>query len=69
MLLVKAMPANTGIMYVGRHSDGTISATTGYPLSAGDQVPFENVDNLAQIMVDASVSGEIVAWLRISTVR
>lgn len=62
-VLVKALSTNTGIMYVGNAGDGTVASTTGYPLSAGDQLIFEYVDDLSKIMVDASVNGEKVAWL------
>ena len=68
-LYIKALPANTGIMYVGMHSDGTVSSSTGYPLSAGEQVLLENVSNLGSVMVDLTVNGEGVSWLRMSAVR
>ena len=68
-LYVKALPANTGVMYVGRHSDGSIASSTGYPLKANEYVLFENVGTLSDIMVDATVNGEGVAWLRMSAVR
>ena len=64
-LMVKALPANTGVMYVGQDS-GAVSSSTGMPLSAGDAVIFENVGNLAEIWVDATVNGEGVAWLLLS---
>jgi hypothetical protein len=60
---VKALPANTGVMYVGWTTPGVVSATTGFPLSAGQTIIFDHVSDLGFIMVDASVSGESVAWL------
>jgi hypothetical protein len=61
-VMVKALPANIGIMYVGQ-VDGDVDNSNGMPLSAGDALIFANVDNLNQIWVDASVNGEKVAWL------
>jgi hypothetical protein len=46
-------------MYVG---SSTVSSTTGYPLSAGQEVYLE-VLNLESIFVDASVGNEKVAWI------
>jgi len=61
-VMVKALPANGGVMYVGQVS-GAVSSATGMPLSAGDALIFSNVGNLAEIWVDATVNGEGVAWL------
>jgi hypothetical protein len=58
-ILIKALTSNTGIMYVG---SSTVSSTTGYPLSAGQEVYLE-VLNLESIFVDASVGNEKVAWI------
>jgi hypothetical protein len=62
-LMVKALPANTGVMYIGNNGSGAVGASTGMPLAAGDAVVFDLVGNLSSLMVDASVSGEGVAWL------
>ena len=62
--LIKALPANTGVMYVGNDGAEAVSSTTGYPLSAGEYVLLE-MNNLNQMFVDASVSGEKVAWIQI----
>jgi len=62
-VFVKALPANTGIMYVGNNGSNAISSSTGYPLDAGEQVFFQVAD-LDEIWVDASVSGEKVAWAK-----
>lgn len=61
-VLVKAITANTGIMYVGDDGNSDVSSTTGYPLAAGDQVILD-VRNLNQVWVDASQNGEKVAWI------
>lgn len=60
-VMVKALPGNTGIMYVG-NVNGGVSSSTGIPLSAGEAMIFAFVGNLAEIWVDASVNGEGVAW-------
>lgn len=64
-VVIKALTANTGIMYIGNNGDNTVASTTGYPLSGGDYVVLE-VLNLNNIYVDASVNGEKVAWIVLS---
>lgn len=64
-VIIKALAANTGIMYVGNAGDNTVSSSTGYPLSKDDYVVLE-VLNLNGIYVDASVNGEKVAWIVLS---
>lgn len=61
-LMVKALPGNTDLMYVGNVA-GDVSSTNGMPLAAGDVVVFDLVGNLANIMLDSAVDGEGVAWL------
>ena len=63
-VMIKALPANTGIMYVG-NVNGAVSSTLGMPLSAGDAMIYDFVGNLNSIWVDASVSGEKVAWAQL----
>jgi hypothetical protein len=38
-VVIKALAANAGKVYIGH--DNTVSATTGYELSAGQDVPLE----------------------------
>jgi hypothetical protein len=61
-LMVKALPTNTGLMYVGQ-VEGDVDSANGLPLAASEAVIFSFVGNLNQIWVDASVNGEKVAWL------
>ncbi len=56
---VKAKHANTGMIYVGANP---VTSTTGFELAAGEQV-FVETANLANVYVDAAVSGEGVSWL------
>lgn len=64
-VMVKALPGNGGVMYVGQAA-GAVSSSTGMPLSPGDALIFENVGDLSEIWVDATVNGEGVAWLLLS---
>ena len=65
-LMVKALPTNTGIVYVGKSSGG-VSSSTGMPLDAGEVVIFEFVGQLGAIWLDSAVNGEGVAWLALSS--
>jgi hypothetical protein len=58
---IKALVANTGIIYVG---DGAVAAANGYALSAGDTISLD-IANLATINLDSSVSGEGVTFVAI----
>ena len=62
-LLVKALTTNTGLVYVGNDGAGDVTSANGYPLAAGDQVIFELVNNLSDIILDSAVNGEGAAWL------
>jgi hypothetical protein len=61
-LMVKALPGNTDLVYVGNVAGG-VSSVLGMPLAAGEVVIFSQVGNLGAIMVDSAVNGEGVAWL------
>lgn len=60
---IKALSTNTGKMYIGNAGDNTVSSSTGYSLSAGDQIIMAYLGDLADVMVDSSVDGEKVCWL------
>lgn len=62
-LMVKALTANTGLVYVGNDGAGDVASGNGLPLLAGDVVVFEWVGNLGSLWVDAAVNGEGVAWI------
>ena len=61
-VVIKALTANTGIMYVGNNGSNAVASTTGYPLSASEYVVLE-IKNLNNVYVDATVNGEGVAWI------
>ena len=60
--MVKALPANTGIIYVGE-VNGDVDANNSMHLSPGDPIVFNGVADLYDIWLDASVSGEKAAWI------
>ena len=62
-LMVKALPANTGTIYIGNDGASDVSSANGLPLAAGEVAIFDLVSNLSAIYVDSSVNGEGVAWL------
>ena len=61
-LMVKALTANTGLVYLG-NVNGTVSSANGMPLAAGEVVVLESVGSLADVWLDSAVNGEGVAWL------
>ena len=65
-LMIKALEANTGYVYLGNDGAGDVTSSNGLELSAGDLVVFDHVGNLASVIVDVSVNGEGVAWLMLN---
>ncbi len=64
-VMIKALAANTGLMYIGQVA-GDVDSTNGMQLAAGEVAIFANAGNLAEIWVDSAVDGEGVAWLLLS---
>lgn len=63
-VMVKALPANTGSVYLGLDDDATVTATTGLVLAPGDAVVFERIGgSLSVLSLDAAVNGEGVSWM------
>jgi hypothetical protein len=60
---IRAKAANTGLVFVGNDGAGAVASTSGYSLSAGDQVYIE-VPNLAMLWFDSAVNGEGFCWLK-----
>lgn len=56
---VKAKSDNTGNIYVGANP---VTSSTGFILAAGEQV-FIETDDLANVYIDAAVSGEGVSYI------
>ena len=57
---VRAMSANTGVVYVGK--DNTVTASTGYYLAAGDSV-FVSINDLTKVFLIASAAAQGVCFL------
>lgn len=58
---IKAKMTNGGFIYVG-FTGMTAGASQGFELGSGDQI-FVEVDNLASVLIDSSVSGEGVTFI------
>jgi len=65
-VMIKALPTNTGNVYIGNASDGTVGSSSGLVLGPGDACIFEWVAHLSAIMVDSAVNGEGVSWIQLS---
>ncbi len=64
-VMVKALPGNTGTVYVGNDGAGDVSSSNGLALAAGDAIVFAYLGNLGALWVDAAVNGEGVSWIAI----
>jgi hypothetical protein len=62
-LMVRALSANTGLVYIGNDGAGDVSSASGMQLEPGEGVVFDLVSSLANLRINAAVSGEGVAWL------
>jgi len=58
-VVIRAKLTNTGLIYVG---DSGVTSSNGYILDRGSAVTV-GVDNLADVSIDSSVSGEGVSYL------
>ena len=58
-LVIKALPANTGVICIG--ADNTVSSTTGFPLSASESIAIPVTDP-SLVWVIASADNQGVAW-------
>lgn len=56
---VKALASNSGLVFVGPEG---VASTTGFQLSAGEQV-FIEVGNLATVWLDVATNGEGVTYV------
>jgi hypothetical protein len=65
-LMVKALNANTGLVFIGNAGGGVVASNSGMELAAGDVVIFDWVASLSTIIVDSAVNGEGVAWLALN---
>ena len=58
-VVIKALAANTGTIYVGNSS---VSSSVGFTLAAGESVTIAT-SNLANVWLDASANSQGVSWL------
>lgn len=64
-LAVMALHDNTGLIFLGNSGDGTVDEATGLELAAGEVIVIPWVGSLASLQLDAAVSGEGAAWMRL----
>jgi hypothetical protein len=65
-LMVKALAANTGLMFIGNDGANDVTSGNGLELAAAEVVVFDFVGNLASLWLDSAVNGEGVAWLQLN---
>lgn len=64
-VLVKALPGNTGQVYLG-NVNGDVSSANGMPLAAGEVLVLDFIGDLSELWLDAATAGEGAAWLLLS---
>ena len=65
-LAIKALAANTGLVFVGRIANGTVASSTGFQLAAGEVITLNYVSDLGDLLVDSAVNGEGVCWIALN---
>jgi len=63
--LIKALPGNTGTVYIGNDGANDVTSSNGLPLSASNTIVM-TVTDLAQVKIDATADAQGVGWLRIA---
>ena len=63
-VIVKALGANAGKVYVGNDGAGDVTSANGYELAAGDVIILQ-VSNLSQLWFDAATSGDKFCWIKV----
>lgn len=61
-IVIRALAANTGKIYVGNDGAGDVTSANGFELAAGDLMVIDYVEDIADIIIDSSVNGEGVSW-------
>lgn len=62
---IKALPGNSGVLYVGNDGADDVTSGNGYPLSAGDDIIVEVRRSLAELYFDVATNGDGYAWLQL----
>ena len=65
-IMVKALLANGGNVFVGNDGAGDVTSGNGFELAAGDVVIFDHVSSLSAVIVDSAVNGEGVSWIMLN---
>lgn len=63
LFMLKALPGNVGVIYVGNDGAGDVTASNGFPLSAGQDMYIEVRRSLAEIYFDVANNGDGYAWV------
>ena len=66
LLVVKALAGNTGLVYVGNNGSGDVASSNGFELTAKEEVRFNFVGNLSEIIVDAATNDDAVCWIALN---
>lgn len=59
---IKALPTNTGYIYIGNNGQNNVESVSGYWLSAGENT-YIKISNLKHVYFNSSVSGDKVCWM------
>jgi len=62
--LIKALPGNTGTVYIGNDSASDVTSSNGFPLVASE-VAYITVSELSKVYMDATADAQGAAWFRI----
>lgn len=65
-IAIKALAANTGLVFVGNDGASDVSSANGFQLAAGETIILNHVADLSNLYVDAAVNGEGVCWLALN---
>lgn len=60
---IKALAGNAGVVYFGNDGVEDVSSSSGYQLSAGEQI-FIDIGNLNQLWFDAANNGDKFCWVK-----
>lgn len=58
--LIRALPANTGNVYIGNDGDGDVTSANGYALDSTDQIEFHG--RLSDLYLDVDTNDEGICW-------
>ena len=62
---IKAVAANTGVVYVGNDDAGDVAAANGFEIAQTDDHIVLVVNNLLDLWFDAATNGDVICWIKI----